>query len=158
MSSASVKRQRSINKGSASAPHPMVLQAQAKANELLAYLQKFAMEQVERAKARPVQEHGITVLSSFLLAVTLRWLTMHKGDHLVTFALIVNVLLFSLVTTVIQSHTAWVQYSNTVVFFSVMHALHLVHSSPLVLAAVPLLIDQIKIYIVKTAQKVDLKQ
>jgi len=138
--------------------NPYVAKAQRKATEVVNELKSIANTHINRAKARPIEEHGITLLSSFLLAVSLRWLTMGKGDHLITLTLLVNVVLFSLITTIIQSHTAWEQYSGTVVFFSAMGALSLVSTSPLLLAAAPLSIDQLKLAIVKTAQKVQVKE
>ena len=139
-------------------PNPYVSLVQTRAIEAGNALKAAAITHIERAKARPIEEHGITLASSFILAVTLRWLTLSKGEHLITIALITNVLLFSLITTLIQSHSPWTQYSSTVVFFAAMNALHLVHSSPLLLAALPLAIDQTKIAIVKTARKVEVKR
>jgi hypothetical protein len=138
-------------------PNPYVSLAQARALDLYKSLQSTATTHIARARARPPQDHLITFASSFILAIALRWLTMSKGDHLITISLLLNVVLFSLITTLIQGHTGWVQYSSTVVFFSAMLSLHLVHTSPLVLAALPLAIDQLKLAIVKTAQKANTK-
>ena len=139
-------------------PNLYVVKAQAAANDALTSLRTTATSHINRARTRPVEEHGITLASSFILAVSLRWLTLSKGDHLITLSLLLNVLLFSLITTLIQSHSAWAQYTSTVLFFEVMRTLHLVHTSPLLLAAAPLAIDQLKVAIVHTAQKVDVKQ
>ena len=138
--------------------NPYVAKAQAHASSVLSSLQASATAHISRARARPVEEHGITLASSFILAVSLRWLWLAKGDSLITMSLLVNVLLFSLISTLIQSHSAWLQYASTVVFFEAMRSLHLVHTSPLLLAAAPLAIDQLKRTIVTTAHKVDVKQ
>ena len=157
MSSAQRRRAPGGRSGGGAPVHPLVLKAQAKALETFDFLRATALQHIDKAKARPIEDHGITLLSSFILAIALRWLTMHKGDHLITFALIVNVVLFSVITTIIQGHSTWEQYSGTVVFFSAMRSLSLVHTAPLILAALPLAIDQVKLGIVKTAQKADVK-
>ena len=148
------KRQSYRGSSSSSASNPYVQLAQDRVKQVGQELYTTVHGHVKRAQSRPLEEHAVTAASGLLLALLYRYLTMEKGQHFITLSLLINALLFIAITTVIQGHSVWQQYSSGVVVFSLMLQLHLVHSTPLLLAALPLIIDQLKITIVKTAQKV----
>jgi hypothetical protein len=148
------KRQSYRGSSSSSAANPYVQLVQDRSKLIAQELYTTVNGHIKRAQSRPMEEHIVTAASGLLLALLYRYLSMEKGQHFITLSLLINALVFIAITTVIQGHSVWHQYSGCVVVFSLMLQLHLIHSSPLLLAALPLLIDQLKITIVKTAQKV----
>lgn len=144
---------KSVNRSSSSSDNPYVKLAQERATTAVQHIQSSVQSSITRAQALPPQHHAITLASSFLLATFFRYLSMSKDDSLITLGLLLNVLLFTAISTGVQGLSAWQQYSGMVVFFEVMRFLHLVHNSALVLATLPLLIDQIRIGIIETVRK-----
>ena len=145
---------KSINRSSSSSSdNPYVQLALEKCTTAAQYIQSAVQASVTRAQQLPPQHHAITLASSFLLALFFRYVSMGKDDSLITLGLLVNVVLFTGISTAVQGLSAWQQYSGMVVFFEVMRFLHLVHTSALILATLPLLIDQIRIGIIETVRK-----
>ena len=138
---------------SSSNDNPYVQLAIDRATSAAQSIQASAQASLSRAQSLPPQHHAITLASSLLLAVFFRYISMSKGDSLITLGLLVNVLLFSAISTAVQGQSAWGQYSGMVFFFELMRFLHLVHNSPLLLATLPLLIDQVRIGIIETVRK-----
>ena len=153
--SATTTTRKSINRSStsSSADNPYVQLAIDRATSAAQHIQAAVQASITRAQALPPQHHAITLASSFLLAIFFRYISMHKEDSLITIGLLVNVLLFTAISTAVQGLSAWQQYSGMVVFFEVMRFLHLVHNSPLLMATLPLLIDQVRIGIIETVRK-----
>ena len=145
---------KSVNRSSSSSSdNPYVQLALDRCATAAQHIQKSVQASVTRAQGLPPQHHAITLASSLLLAVFFRYVSMGKEDSLVTVGLLVNALLFTAIATAVQGQSAWGQYSGMVFFFEVMRFLHLVHNSPLLLATLPLLVDQIRIGIIETVRK-----
>ena len=152
MSSTTTTR-KSINRSSSSSDNPYLQLATDRAQQAAKHVNASVQASISRAQALPPQHHAITLASSFLLALFFRYVSMSKDEHLITLGLLVNVLLFTAISTAVQGLSAWQQYSGMVVFFELMRWMHLVHNSALVLATLPLLIDQIRIGIIETVRK-----
>ena len=153
MSTPTASRKSFNRPSSSSSDNPYVQLATERLTDATQHIQTSVQASITRAQALPPQHHAITLASSFLLALFFRYVSMSKDDSLITVGLLINVLLFTAIATAVQGLSAWQQYSTMVVFFEVMRWLHLVHNSALILATVPLLIDQGRIAIIDTVRK-----
>jgi len=78
---------------------------------------------------------------------------MSKGDSIITFTLLVNTLLFTAVVQAVHGLIWFHQYSSSVVAFSVLQTVGLLHSSPLWVAFFPILIDFLRAKVIATVKK-----
>jgi hypothetical protein len=120
---------------------------------VLDQVKKESNKVLDRVKNTSNEDHAVTLALCFLVTIFVHWIGKGKDEGLITFTVLINTLLFSILISAIHGLNWFHQYSSSLVLFSFLDAIRMLHSAPLVLAAFPLVIEHLRARVLAIAKK-----